>query len=305
MPAAIKHLASLNKLNIATILARWDNDDRYYAVQVLECDKNSRKCKIRYEDGLTCWTPASDIHLQFKKSPIHICCICEDGSETELNEILVCDMCDQGYHVSCHEPKVDRHAAKPGDENVEWFCATCDKISKASLAESESASQSAKKVRRITDRRPKTPSKRSRPATPQPKNAKIKTVTKPINQESTSESDPTAMEIETKVEVNETIIEEQLDSDETSVLCDKTSVEYSPVGVEASGKDTVRDMDPELVKTAQSLLEGGIDVLKTKDFTDMVTDLPEVTIPMVKEESRPARSRKRLAKPNKDASIAA
>lgn len=46
-----------------------------------------------------------------------ICIVCEDAGDPDM--MLVCDACDKGFHMNCHEPAVEK---KPQGK---WVCGNC------------------------------------------------------------------------------------------------------------------------------------------------------------------------------------
>lgn len=172
MPAALKHLASLDKLDVTGILAKWSEDGLYYNVKVIEYNDKKNECKVMFEDSTISWIKAKDLHLQLSPDKLTegniICCICDDGRSELPNEIIMCDTCEQGYHVECHVPKIDRNKAKLNDEESHWYCTTCEKIS---AVESTQDSDKTKKPKTI--RKSMTPStKKLRLSTPKAKSSR-------------------------------------------------------------------------------------------------------------------------------------
>lgn len=50
------------------------------------------------------------------------CCVCEglsDLMDKKSDLMLLCDMCDQGYHMDCHDPPI---TTKPSGS---WACTAC------------------------------------------------------------------------------------------------------------------------------------------------------------------------------------
>lgn len=47
------------------------------------------------------------------------CSVCSEANPEEDEQMLFCDSCDHGYHMSCHKPKVE---VKPGGK---WICFKC------------------------------------------------------------------------------------------------------------------------------------------------------------------------------------
>lgn len=134
MPASIKHLTD-KKLNLNSLLARWQ-DGLYYTAAIVKCDKVNKKCLVCFEDGSEVWVKNRDVHIQLTLDQLNedediVCCICDDGNSEAPNEIILCDVCQQGYHQKCHNPPVDSSKIDESEDNSDhkdWFCATCSYI---------------------------------------------------------------------------------------------------------------------------------------------------------------------------------
>lgn len=134
MPASIKHLTD-KKLNLTSLLARW-KDGLYYTAAILECDKANKKCLVCFTDGTEIWANNRDVHIQLSLDQLNedediVCCICDDGQSEPPNEIILCDVCQQGYHQKCHNPPVDSSKIDESEDtsdHKDWFCATCSYI---------------------------------------------------------------------------------------------------------------------------------------------------------------------------------
>lgn len=73
------------------------------------------------------WTHLKDIHTQLSPNSILsdsdiICNECGDGSSKSPNEIVICDVCNQGYHQLCHKPPIPDFVLEP---DMPWTCRTC------------------------------------------------------------------------------------------------------------------------------------------------------------------------------------
>lgn len=83
-------------------------------------------CLIRYEDESVYWTHFKDIHKQLSSSTMSdsdiLCTECKDGTSNPPNEIVICDVCNQGYHQNCHKPIVDDSILGTDDD---WTCRVC------------------------------------------------------------------------------------------------------------------------------------------------------------------------------------
>lgn len=132
MPASSHHLANLKQLGqgVVSKLARWNADSRFYSIDILNYDESNQKCSVRFEDNYECLLHRMDIHLQLVLGYIDdeqiVCCICDGGNSVAPNELILCDVCQQGFHLQCHQPNVDRSLLD--DENNEWLCSTCKQL---------------------------------------------------------------------------------------------------------------------------------------------------------------------------------
>lgn len=168
MPASIKHLTD-KKLNLNSLLAKW-TDGLYYTAAIVECDKSRRKCLVCFEDGSEVWLNNRDVHIQLTLDQMSedediVCCICDDGKSEPPNEIILCDVCQQGYHQRCHNPPVDSSKIDESDDNSDhkdWFCATCSYILHQSNREQLSAT--AHKQQSPTQATPQQTSNNSKPS---------------------------------------------------------------------------------------------------------------------------------------------
>lgn len=124
--------ASNTRRGVLSVLAKWPADQRFYRVKVLHSNRPERKCFVKFEDDLECWMSANDLHLQLSLLKVDdnniVCCVCDGGLSEAPNEMIMCDFCQQGYHVKCHQPEIDRDQVHLDDEDKEWNCATCKYI---------------------------------------------------------------------------------------------------------------------------------------------------------------------------------
>lgn len=71
------------------------------------------KSCLKYSDELISRCRESAWKCQYCKD----CCMCDKSGDVE--SILLCDACDQGYHMACHNPPL---ASKPDGA---WICTSC------------------------------------------------------------------------------------------------------------------------------------------------------------------------------------
>lgn len=226
MPASLKHLSG-PRSNVKSILAKWA-DGKYYTCEIIEINLEKKRCLVKFEDETKSWLNTSDLHIELAIDNVDddddiICCICDDGTSQEPNEIIMCDGCQQGYHVTCHRPNIDRNRVKLEDDLDEWICSTCydiieraksqqarRKVSSKSISETPKKSSTnlnkdtAKTKSTIRKRRPSTPLTRSGPA-----KIKLEKKSPPISDQTddslTNENDPDVVIIPTNPNTNDLI----------------------------------------------------------------------------------------------------
>lgn len=94
---------------------------------VSQIDAILEKCLIRFEDSSLYWIRFDDLHKQLSVGSVMadsdiLCAICRDGRSHESNEIVLCDVCNQGYHQRCHKPRIGDEILEP---DVPWTCRLC------------------------------------------------------------------------------------------------------------------------------------------------------------------------------------
>ncbi|XP_074601217.1 polycomb protein Pcl [Brevipalpus obovatus] len=109
-----------------SVFARW-TDGLYYLGIIKKIEKSYGLCLVRYEDDSLYWTHFKDIHTQLSSNSIAsesdiICNECGDGSSKTPNEIVICDVCNHGYHQLCHKPPIPDSILEP---DIPWTCRTC------------------------------------------------------------------------------------------------------------------------------------------------------------------------------------
>src|SRR5689334_20866468 len=51
------------------------------------------------------------------------CVTCHDGESVAPNEIVICDVCNKGYHQRCHKPRIKASELESDDP---WSCRQCE-----------------------------------------------------------------------------------------------------------------------------------------------------------------------------------
>lgn len=128
MPAPRNYLD--DKRCVETLLARWPDDRRFYKVELISHDEKNNKSLVKFEDGESYPIATKDLHIQLNLDNITddaiMCCLCESAKGDAPNVIVICDLCQLGYHVGCHQPPIE--AVFLDDSDKEWYCETCLEI---------------------------------------------------------------------------------------------------------------------------------------------------------------------------------
>lgn len=103
------------------VLAQW-HDGLFYLGKILKIDEKNQKCLLRYEDNSEYWSLFKDIHRDLKEEEM-ICCICLSDVSEPPNEIVLCEICLQGFHQQCHIPNIS--SGKIVDPDEPWYCRKC------------------------------------------------------------------------------------------------------------------------------------------------------------------------------------
>lgn len=108
------------------VLARW-SDGLYYEGIITNIDELSGHAEVMFEDTSKYWTDFKDLHKQLSGRSIMtdsdiLCAICRDGKSSDENPIVLCDVCNQGYHKKCHKPKIPSSVIDTDDP---WTCRLC------------------------------------------------------------------------------------------------------------------------------------------------------------------------------------
>lgn len=110
----------------STVLSRW-TDGLFYLGLIVQIDSLTEKCLIQFEDNSIYWTRFEDLHKQLSMGSVMadsdlLCAICRDGTSQTPNEIVICDVCNQGYHQKCHKPRIGDEILEP---DIPWTCRLC------------------------------------------------------------------------------------------------------------------------------------------------------------------------------------
>lgn len=281
MPTSMKHLSEPGSKFVTCLLAKW-SDGKHYKAKVIQCDNDNdeRRCLVKFEDNTQTWMTADELHAQLQPDHVNtipiVCCACDGDHSDSPNEIILCDQCQQGYHISCHNPPIDREQCKLGDEDEEWLCNTCtDLLNPRSQSTSKASSQRST----TTPKRKK--SRKSMPSTV----PKVKLNKKRINEPSKK-----SIKLEQKDDVEILGIVELQGNQQPSIEETTTS----------TTNGDVENAKPEISKIAKVIvdLEGAL----TSDILEKILDegtnpTEEKVVELVKEKKVTRKNRKPVVAP--------
>lgn len=267
MPASLKLLLAAKKV-ASVVFAKWPGDQRYYTVTVLDIDEKNKQCKIQYEDGYQCWTDTKEMHLQLAVDDLEdehiICCVCDSGHSKAPNEIVICDVCQQGYHVKCHQPAIDREEDNLDDADAEWNCSACKHLlAQDNRQPLQSPPKSAKKAP-MTGKVAKTPSKGRRGSSSSPKSS-AKITPKKTPSKKTSKTDQKPRSAVKKSNKPDSSLQAKIKLATLRQNCDIANQVNAP---EETSKDVKAELAVDADETAIDMKKVGVN---TSEFVGLIS----------------------------------
>lgn len=238
MPASSTILANFEQVRqfVDVLFAKWHLDGLYYQVKWKQFDE-IRGCLVEFTDGTGTWLKPKDLHIGFVSElegiddKFVLCCICNDGKDQAPNNIIMCDTCNQGFHIQCPKPHVPTEAVTLD----EWHCDTCLYMDRQPKQAPDKVPQLNGKTHNATPKRPRqTPNKVAIP----PRQTPVRAI-----KQTAGKADKISRRSSSKV--------------------DKTQPIRELDGV-------LEKVDDDLVEVTQVLSETDIDI-RTKDFCELIT----------------------------------
>ena len=259
MPAASKHLKYLLKKKTkdeTILLAKWQGNQLYYLVDLLRTDAKKDRYLVVYEDETESWTSRADLHLQLysldaicESDDDIVCCVCDGGQSEPPNEIVLCDVCQQGYHQKCSKPQV---RSLDGC----WSCQTCLYImgEEAPTPDNDSESRGVPDVQ--------TPTKRELP----------QAMDSPIPSRDNTNADISATS--SPSDLNKTTLR-RLPMEIDEITDEQSSIESGEESIQKlENGATLEKMPPAIIDVAKAVVENDKVSMQTKEFVETVSDEP-------------------------------
>lgn len=67
----------------------------------LQVDSENERCLVQFEDSTAHWSLYKDLTKLKLPESDDLCVICKSSKSWDTNEIVLCHICEQGYHQDC------------------------------------------------------------------------------------------------------------------------------------------------------------------------------------------------------------
>lgn len=67
----------------------------------LQVDSENERCLVQFEDNTAHWSLYKDISKLKLPESDDLCVVCKSSKSWDTNEIVLCHICEQGYHQDC------------------------------------------------------------------------------------------------------------------------------------------------------------------------------------------------------------
>lgn len=64
-------------------------------------DSENERCLVQFEDSTAHWSLYKDLTKLKLPESDDLCVVCKSSKSWETNEIVLCHICEQGYHQDC------------------------------------------------------------------------------------------------------------------------------------------------------------------------------------------------------------
>lgn len=66
-----------------------------------QVDSENERCLVQFEDSTAHWSLYKDLTKLKLPESDDLCVVCKSSKSWETNEIVLCHICEQGYHQDC------------------------------------------------------------------------------------------------------------------------------------------------------------------------------------------------------------
>ncbi|XP_042214233.1 PHD finger protein 19-like isoform X1 [Homarus americanus] len=97
-------------------------DGLFYLGIIVVVDSENERCMVQFEDSTAHWSLYKDITKLKLPESDDLCVICKSSKSWDTNEIVLCHICEQGYHQDCLQPRIGKEYCEPESQ---WECPRC------------------------------------------------------------------------------------------------------------------------------------------------------------------------------------
>ncbi|XP_063846265.1 PHD finger protein 19-like isoform X2 [Scylla paramamosain] len=112
-------------------------DGLFYLGVIVVVDSENERCLVQFEDSTAHWSLYKDLTKLKLPESDDLCVICKSSKSWETNEIVLCHICEQGYHQDClqvsslpgdtatgamRQPRIGQEFCEPDSQ---WECPQC------------------------------------------------------------------------------------------------------------------------------------------------------------------------------------
>ncbi|XP_045125200.1 metal-response element-binding transcription factor 2-like isoform X4 [Portunus trituberculatus] len=97
-------------------------DGLFYLGVIVVVDSENERCLVQFEDSTAHWSLYKDLTKLKLPESDDLCVICKSSKSWETNEIVLCHICEQGYHQDCLQPRIGQEFCEPDSQ---WECPQC------------------------------------------------------------------------------------------------------------------------------------------------------------------------------------
>lgn len=121
-------------------------DGLFYLGTIVMVDSENERCMVQFQDSTAHWSLYKDLAKLKLPDSADVCIICKSSNRWDSNEIILCCICQQGYHQDCVQPCIGIEYC---DVESQWECPCCLRNSSKEGKESKMlSSQSGKSKKR-------------------------------------------------------------------------------------------------------------------------------------------------------------
>jgi len=97
-------------------------DGLFYLGTIVMVDSENERCMVQFQDSTAHWSLYKDLAKLKLPDSADVCVICKSSNRWDINEIILCCICQQGYHQDCVQPCIGIEYC---DVDSQWECPCC------------------------------------------------------------------------------------------------------------------------------------------------------------------------------------